>query len=141
MAPVHSLRGAAWRAVGRSDGSDDVLYAAPDGRVAVVHLTWTKETIDGWPSTAVYESWAAFADAWAEPEEDVEPVPCPTCGADWAGGEVQPECPCCGGFAMRRPCPVCGGRCGAVWDRAVADSMDEGVAHWVGSCRLSAPEA
>jgi hypothetical protein len=141
MAPVHPLRGGGWRAVGRSDGSDDVLYAAADGRVAVVHLTWTRETIDGWPSAALYESWAAFADAWSEPEEDVAPIPCPSCGADWAAGEVQPECPCCGGFAMRRPCPVCGGRCGAIWERAVVDSMDEGEAHWVGSCRLSTPGA
>lgn len=61
---------------------------------------------------------------------------CCTCGADWKAGAFGPDCPECGGGALERPCMRCGGRCGAVWRRAVMDSQDEGLAHWVGSCRL-----
>ncbi len=55
--------------------------------------------------------------------------------ADWGAGEVGPECECCGGFALERPCPICAGQCGAVWQWAVQDSWDQGQAIWVGACK------
>lgn len=49
-------------AIARSIGSDDVLFTLSDGRVAVVHLTWsgTSETDPIWPSTHVYDSILEF---------------------------------------------------------------------------------
>jgi len=63
---------------------------------------------------------------------------CPTCGSSWTEGLYGPECDTCGGGAMDRPCPVCGGICGRVWRRAVMDSQDSGLAHWIGHCGLAA---
>jgi hypothetical protein len=63
-------------------------------------------------------------------------VNCTTCGADWSAGLWTPDCEECGGGAMTIPCPTCGGQCGNVWQRAVMDSWDFQLAHWVGSCGL-----
>ena len=64
---------------------------------------------------------------------------CNRCGARWSEGSHGEECPTCGGGAMERDCPVCAGRCGQRWQRAPLDSLDSGVAHWMGRCAL--PEA
>jgi hypothetical protein len=52
--------------IARSDFSDDVLFALPDGRVAAVHLTWRIERKPEWPSTQVFasiEAWRPFAES------------------------------------------------------------------------------
>lgn len=65
---------------------------------------------------------------------------CAACGADWASGAHTPDCRCCGGGALERACPSCEGRCDARWRRAVVDSNDARLAHWVGGCALPAEE-
>ncbi|MSP38633.1 MAG: hypothetical protein EXR70_09100 [Deltaproteobacteria bacterium] len=62
---------------------------------------------------------------------------CLTCGADWSQGRFSESCPECGGGALEIACPVCSGKCGAVWMRAVMDSNDSGMGHFVGACRLA----
>lgn len=61
---------------------------------------------------------------------------CPACGADWTQGHFTPGCPQCDGGALDRQCPKCGGRCGKRWWRAIADSQDTRIGHWVGRCAL-----
>ena len=61
---------------------------------------------------------------------------CATCYVDWSSGRFTEDCEECGGGAMERPCAYCGGRCGMVMERAVADSNDSGIGHWMGRCRL-----
>lgn len=41
---------------------------------------------------------------------------------------------------MTIPCMICGGACGAVYERAVMDSNDRGVAHWIGGCKFPREE-
>lgn len=67
-------------------------------------------------------------------------VSCASCGADWSQGHFSPGCQQCGGGALETPCLICGGRCGALWQRAVADSRDDNVAHWFGCCALPEEE-
>lgn len=62
---------------------------------------------------------------------------CGSCGSNWSKGDFAGGCPECGGYAMERPCPRCGGLCGSEWGRAADDSQYEGVAHWIGECRLA----
>jgi hypothetical protein len=62
---------------------------------------------------------------------------CSHCGSNWSKGEFDPHCPECGGGALERACPACGGACGSRWRRAVLDSNDAGVAHWIGQCLLT----
>jgi len=83
----------------------------------------------------------AAADALAEPAPgscapnvDTTAV-CASCGADWEQGEHTAGCEECGGGAMLCACPMCDGGCGAVFSRAVLDSIDFHEAHWLGSCR------
>lgn len=56
LPPKHRLRPGRWRAIGRVDGLDDVLFMARDGRVAWVHMTWQKETDSRWPESQVFGS-------------------------------------------------------------------------------------
>lgn len=59
LLPGHRLHGRhGLRALARAD-HDDVLFAN-ESLVAVVHLTWAKETDPAWPSAALYPS----LDAW-----------------------------------------------------------------------------
>jgi hypothetical protein len=62
---------------------------------------------------------------------------CTDCHVNWSEGQFSPDCPQCGGGALSRLCPACGGFCAAVWRRAVHDSGDEHLGHWVGECRLT----
>jgi len=65
VAPGHPLYGVPVQAIGKRDGSDDVLFQLLDGsgRVAVVHLTWTRSPPERppWPGTAIYASFGEFA--------------------------------------------------------------------------------
>ena len=65
VGPGHPLHGIAARTLARRGDCDDVLFALEDGtgRVAVVHLTWTRSPPEQppWPSTRLYaslEEWA-----------------------------------------------------------------------------------
>lgn len=64
VGPGHILEGLAVRLIARLDGTDDALFALPDGRVAEVHMTWrsSAETDPHWPATALFTS----LDHWAE---------------------------------------------------------------------------
>ncbi len=64
-------------------------------------------------------------------------VHCATCQCNWSEKAFNPACLECGGGALSLPCPICSGRCGAVWLRAVLDSNDCGVAHWLGHCQTT----
>jgi hypothetical protein len=59
----HALYGQKVTLIARSNGSDDVLFLLPDGRVAEVHLVWQgRQTDPRWPSTGIFPSllvWAA----------------------------------------------------------------------------------
>lgn len=76
VAPGHLLYGVPVQAIGKCDASDDVLFRVLDGsgRVAEVHLTWTRSPPERppWPSAALFDSfetWAAGGEA-----EGREPV-------------------------------------------------------------------
>lgn len=64
LPPGHVLTGIPVQALAREDGSDDVLFDLLDGtgRVAVVHLTFSKNISPEWPRTEIFRSqqeWAA----------------------------------------------------------------------------------
>lgn len=61
---------------------------------------------------------------------------CRRCGANWSTGAFSADCDECGGGAMDIACLRCGGKCGERWQRAVMDSHDSGLAHWIGKCAL-----
>lgn len=67
--PGHALHGVeAVRAIGTRNDQDDVAYLLPDGRVAVVHLTWARrEAVPPDPTTRVLDSVEAFS-RWMETE-------------------------------------------------------------------------
>jgi ABC-type amino acid transport substrate-binding protein len=67
VAPGHALANLTGRIIAKRDDCDDVLVALNDGRVAVVHLTWSgrREADTRWPTTTIYESlenWRLAAD-------------------------------------------------------------------------------
>ena len=72
-----------WHAVASGFHSDDVLFVQIDTRSdeatglwAEVHLTWRKEKDSAWPSTGVFESFEAWADAAAASAESLGDEPC-----------------------------------------------------------------
>lgn len=149
LAPGHVLAGMSVTAVARATGADEVAFLCEDGRLAMVHMTWTPQTDPAWPSTGFYAGPGALADAlraercWtAAFDRSVEigatqpegTFTCPDCGADWGAAEARDDCATCGGWGLARPCPVCDGACGAVWTRAVLDSLDAREAVWLGQC-------
>ena len=67
---------------------------------------------------------------------DTHETRCVACGSNWSSGSFVSDCPTCGGGALDHVCPTCAGLCGSRWSRAVLDSNESGVAHWIGSCRL-----
>jgi hypothetical protein len=63
LGPRHVLYGIRCRLIARRDFTDDALFSLPDGKIAEVHMTWSKqmETDPRWPGTAVFaslEEWA-----------------------------------------------------------------------------------
>lgn len=69
-----------------------------------------------------------------------ESTHCTHCNADWTAGQYSKACDLCGGGALVRSCLICNGQCGAEFSRAVLDSWDTGIAHWVGVCKLPIEE-
>jgi hypothetical protein len=74
LAPGHVLHGLPVAAVGKRDGTDDVLFRLLDGseRVAVVHLTWTQSPPERppWPATEVYTSFEEFTARRMRPDHE-----------------------------------------------------------------------
>lgn len=66
MPKGHRLKSLISEAVAHRVGRDDVLFALSDGRLAVVHLTWNRETDPVWPFSTVYDSVEAWIDAERE---------------------------------------------------------------------------
>ena len=61
-----SYSGRAALAVARRRDRDDVAFALSDGRVAVVHLTWSsRRELPGWPSHVFHPTMDAFIAATA----------------------------------------------------------------------------
>ena len=60
----HVLNGLELKAVARRLDQDDVLFEVLGGDqpLAVVHMTWKRETDPEWPWTKLYQSW----DEWVE---------------------------------------------------------------------------
>ena len=158
LVPGHRMWGRKWHVVSRDSTSDDVLFISDEGKLANVHLNWSRKDDPSFPSAGFHDSVEAFADWLAEensfvanlevgPQDATEvrdPFSsyrqCNSCGADWSAGEVGADCPECGGYALSRPCPVCGADCGGIWHRAVIDSNDSGQAHWIGKCNQARVE-
>jgi len=139
----HRMCGQAWTAIARASASDDVLFLATDGQAAIVHLTWQKESSPNWPQAALFQDIGTAIEAlrdWRDEPDAAELPPdivCPQCGANWAADQSGPDCALCGGFALYRDCPVCNGQCGAVWRRAIQDSIDAGEPIILGQCNRS----
>ena len=57
----HALHGAGGQVVARATASDDVLVALPDGRHALVHLTWQRRWWfrRRWPAATLFPDRAA----------------------------------------------------------------------------------
>lgn len=55
---AHVLAGVPVTLLARRGDMDEALYLLPDGRLAEVHLTWSRqrETDPRWPTTAIYAS-------------------------------------------------------------------------------------
>jgi hypothetical protein len=67
LSPRHVLAKLSVRIIAKRDDCDDVLLALNDGRVAVVHLTWSggREADTRWPTTVIYdclEDWRMSSD-------------------------------------------------------------------------------
>jgi hypothetical protein len=63
----HVLHGVPAQAVARRLGADDYLFELDRGRVAKVHLTYTRrETVSSWPPAVIFETlgkWLEVANA------------------------------------------------------------------------------
>lgn len=63
----HILSAGGWHAIGRDMASDDALFGLHNGRVALVHMTWSRERDPDRPDTAVFDAFSEFT-AWAAEE-------------------------------------------------------------------------
>lgn len=73
VGPDHKLFDIPARLIGRHGGSDDTLFELLDGsgRVAVVHLTWSKCREDKpWPRHWIYENVEDFAKRHMRPDHE-----------------------------------------------------------------------
>jgi hypothetical protein len=69
LCPAHQLHGASIVALARRVDQDDILVGLTDGRVAEVHLTWSRKPERGpcWPRTIVFASAADWSEARMRP--------------------------------------------------------------------------
>jgi hypothetical protein len=65
----HVLTGASLTVIGRRQDRDDVLFALSDGRVAIVHLTYSRERerLPDLPRTRLYETLDRFVEEAMKP--------------------------------------------------------------------------
>lgn len=68
----HVLSGLELKAVARRNDQDDVLFEVfgGDQPLAVVHVTWQRETDPRWPSTKFFQSWDEWVDKVMRPDHD-----------------------------------------------------------------------
>jgi hypothetical protein len=74
--PKHVLCGLQARAVATRIDRDDVLFEVEGGEMplAVVHMTWRKETDPRWPNTKLFQSWEQWVlDEMLPAHEDYGP--------------------------------------------------------------------
>src|SRR5438045_2550616 len=66
----HVLSGARVTPIGRRQDCDDVLFALDDGRVAIVHLTWSGKTepVSDHPWTVLFASMERFVEDEMTPQ-------------------------------------------------------------------------
>src|SRR5262245_16040673 len=66
----HPLFGLDVSPIARRQDCDDVLFSVKDGRVAIVHLTWSGKTepIADFPWTVIFESMESFVEQSMKPE-------------------------------------------------------------------------
>ncbi len=66
----HVLAGTRPTPIGRRQDCDDVLFALADGRVAIVHLTWSgkRELVPSCPWTQLFDSLERFVEDEMKPE-------------------------------------------------------------------------
>lgn len=73
LSPGHPLYGARLRAIAVSRIADDVLFQLDDGRVADMHLTWSRFAQQKpWPSHRVYASFEEWAQRVMIPDHEFE---------------------------------------------------------------------
>ena len=72
----HVLHGLRLRAVATRIDRDDVLFEIDGGRMplALVHMTWRKETNPDWPGTTLFPSWEDWVLNEMLPAHEGEPV-------------------------------------------------------------------
>lgn len=74
VAPGHPLHGIPVSAVGKRNGTDDVLFRLLDksGRFAAVHLTWTRSPPERppWPFTEIFADFKTFIERRMRPEHE-----------------------------------------------------------------------
>ena len=72
MCRGHVLHGVPVRPVARRQDCDDVLFELLDGtgRLAVVHLTYARETDPQWPETTLFDRWQDFERQMREEHAD-----------------------------------------------------------------------
>ncbi len=60
---AHRLQGLSVRALAARVDRDDVLFETEGGAgpLAVVHMTWQKETDSRWPNTKIFQSWEEWS--------------------------------------------------------------------------------
>ena len=70
LPPGHVLSGAQVTPIGRRQDCDDVLFALENGRVAIVHLTWSgkREPVSNYPWTKLFDSLDRFVEDEMKPE-------------------------------------------------------------------------
>lgn len=62
MCDAHPLRFLDPKSVARRQDCDDVLFTLSDGRLAIVHLTWRRETNPNWPAYTIVSDWSEISE-------------------------------------------------------------------------------
>jgi hypothetical protein len=80
LPPNHVLNGLGARAIATRVDCDDVLFETESAEMplAVVHMTWRKETDTSWPRTKLFRNWQEWVRDEMVPAHD-----------DYAGGETK----------------------------------------------------
>ena len=71
LCPDHALAGIEVECLARRADQDDVLFRlrGHESEFAIVHLTWTRESVPEWPATAFFAHAEDLADNWRRIDE------------------------------------------------------------------------
>lgn len=63
LSPNHALEGRKVTALAARNDCDEVLFEIEDGaaKLALVHMTWSKEVNSKWPRTILFDNWEEWA--------------------------------------------------------------------------------